>query len=169
MARTVKSKVWLKLDYPGMSYWLLKSEPDVFSIDDLKKQKTTLWDGVRNYQARNFLRAMQVGDLAFFYHSSTEPPGIVGLCRVLETQIADPSQFDPQSPYFDPSSSADNPRWWTVRVGFVEKFRQPLTLNLLRKHFSPDELILLRRGNRLSVMPVAAEVAEKIIALRASR
>jgi predicted RNA-binding protein with PUA-like domain len=152
-----------------MNYWLLKSEPDVFSIDDLKKQKTTLWDGVRNYQARNFLKAMQVGDLAFFYHSSTEPPGIVGLCQVLETHIADPSQFDPQSPYFDPGSTGDNPRWWTVRVGFVEKFKQVLTLELLRQEFSPDELILLRRGNRLSVMPVAVEVAEKITALRASR
>ncbi len=152
-----------------MNYWLLKSEPDVFSIDDLKKQKTTIWDGVRNYQARNFLRAMQVGDLAFFYHSSTEPPGIVGLCRVLETNLADPSQFDPQSPYHDPTSSKDNPRWWTVRVGFVEKYKQMLTLELLREKFSPDELILLRRGNRLSVMPVATEVAERIIAMKASR
>lgn len=152
-----------------MNYWLLKSEPNVFSIDGLKKQKTTLWDGVRNYQARNFLKAMQVGDLAFFYHSSTQPPGIVGLCKVIETHLADPSQFDPQSPYFDPSNTGDNPRWWTVRVGFVEKFKQVLTLELLRQEFSPDELILLRRGNRLSVMPVAVEVAEKIIALRASR
>lgn len=152
-----------------MNYWLLKSEPDVFSIDDLKKQKTTLWDGVRNYQARNFLKAMQVGDLAFFYHSSTEPPGIVGLCKVLETDLVDPSQFDPKSPYFDPSSSVENQRWWTVRVGFVEKFERTLTMDLLRKNFSPDELILLRRGNRLSVMPVAAEVAEKITAMRASR
>ncbi len=152
-----------------MNYWLLKSEPDVFGIDDLKKQKTSIWDGVRNYQARNFLRTMQVGDLAFFYHSSTEPPGIVGLCQVLETNIADPSQFDPQSPYHDPSSSRDNPRWWTVRVGFVEKFKQMLTLEVLRQEFSPEELILLRRGNRLSVMPIAVEVAEKIIALRASR
>lgn len=152
-----------------MNYWLLKSEPDVFSIDDLKKHKTTIWDGVRNYQARNFLKAMQVGDLAFFYHSSTKLPGIVGICRVMETQLIDPSQFDPQSPYHDPGSSRDNPRWWTVRVGFVEKFKQALTLDLLRKNFSPDELVLLRRGNRLSVMPVAAGVAERLIALKASR
>jgi len=152
-----------------MNYWLLKSEPDVFGIDDLKKQKTTIWDGVRNYQARNFLKAMQVGDLAFFYHSSTEPPGIVGLCKIIETNLADPSQFDPESPYFDPGSTVDNPRWWTVRVGFVEKFKRMLTLELLRQNFSPDELILLRRGNRLSVMPVATDVAERIIALKASR
>lgn len=159
----------MKLDWPGMNYWLLKSEPDVFSIDELKKQKASIWDGVRNYQARNFLKAMQVGDLAFFYHSSTEPPGIVGLCRVLETNLVDPSQFDPQSPYYDPISSKDNPRWWTVRVAFEEKFKQMLTLETLREKFSPDELILLRRGNRLSVMPVDAGVADRIIALRASR
>ncbi|GIW30624.1 MAG: EVE domain-containing protein [Meiothermus sp.] len=152
-----------------MNHWLLKSEPAVFSIDDLKKHKTTLWDGVRNYQARNFLRAMQVGDLAFFYHSSTQPPGVVGLCKVLETGLVDPSQFDPGSPYFDPSSSAENPRWWTVRVGFVEKFERMITLEMLRAKFSPDELLLLRRGNRLSVMPVAAEVAERIIAMKAYR
>ncbi len=152
-----------------MNHWLLKSEPNVFGIDDLKKQKTTIWDGVRNYQARNFLKAMQVGDLAFFYHSSTEPPGIVGLCKIIETHLVDPSQFDPKSPYFDPGSTSDNPRWWTVRVGFVEKFKQMLTLELLRQNFSPDELILLRRGNRLSVMPLAWEVAERIIALKASR
>lgn len=162
-------EVLLGLDWLGMSYWLLKSEPGVFSIDDLKKQKTTLWDGVRNYQARNFLMAMQVGDLAFFYHSSTEPPGIVGLCRVLETRVVDPSQFDPVSPYHDPKSSKDNPRWWTVRVGFEEKFERIITLQTLRENFSPDELILLRRGNRLSVMPIVSEVADRIIALKVSR
>jgi predicted RNA-binding protein with PUA-like domain len=148
-----------------MNYWLLKSEPQAFSIDDLKKQKTAIWDGVRNYQARNFLKDMQVGDLAFFYHSSAEPPGIVGLCRVIETNLADPSQFDPQSPYFDPTSSKDTPRWWTVRVEFVKKYKSMLTLELLREKFSPEELLLLRRGSRLSVIPVSNPVAEKILAL----
>jgi predicted RNA-binding protein with PUA-like domain len=148
-----------------MNYWLLKSEPQAFSIDDLRKQKTAIWDGVRNYQARNFLKAMQVGDLAFFYHSSAEPPGIVGLCRVIETNLADPSQFDPQSPYFDATSSKDTPRWWTVRVEFVKKYKRMLTLELLREKFSPDELLLLRRGSRLSVIPVSNPVAEKILAL----
>jgi predicted RNA-binding protein with PUA-like domain len=148
-----------------MNYWLLKSEPQAFSIDDLRKQKASIWDGVRNYQARNFLKAMQVGDLAFFYHSSAEPPGIVGLCRVIETNLADPSQFDPQSPYFDPTSSKDTPRWWTVRVEFVKKYKRMLTLELLREKFSPDELLLLRRGSRLSVIPVLNPVAEKILAL----
>jgi predicted RNA-binding protein with PUA-like domain len=148
-----------------MNYWLLKSEPQAFSIDDLRKQKASIWDGVRNYQARNFLKAMQVGDLAFFYHSSAEPPGIVGLCRVIETNLADPSQFDPQSPYFDATSSKDTPRWWTVRVEFVKKYKRMLTLELLREKFSPDELLLLRRGSRLSVIPVSNPVAEKILAL----
>jgi predicted RNA-binding protein with PUA-like domain len=148
-----------------MNYWLLKSEPQAFSIDDLRKQKTAIWDGVRNYQARNFLKAMQVGDLAFFYHSSTEPPGIVGLCRVIETNLADPTQFDPKSPYHDPTSTRDTPRWWTVRVEFVMKYKRMLTLELLREKFSPDELLLLRRGSRLSVIPVSNPVAEKILAL----
>jgi predicted RNA-binding protein with PUA-like domain len=148
-----------------MNYWLLKSEPQAFSIDDLKKQKASIWDGVRNYQARNFLKGMEVGDLAFFYHSSTEPPGIVGLCRVIETNLADPTQFDPKSPYFDATSTRDTPRWWTVRVEFVKKYTRMLTLELLRESFSPDELLLLRRGSRLSVIPVSNPVAEKILAL----
>ncbi|MCS7058412.1 MAG: EVE domain-containing protein [Meiothermus sp.] len=145
-----------------MRYWLLKSEPAVYSIDDLAREKTALWDGVRNYQARNHLRAMQVGDLAFFYHSSTKPPGIVGLCQVVEVGLADPTQFDPSSPYFDPRSNPQSPRWWTVRVAFIEKFQRPLTLHQLRAHFSPSELPALRRGNRLSVMPIEPEVAGQI-------
>ncbi|WP_027883622.1 EVE domain-containing protein [Meiothermus rufus] len=152
-----------------MRYWLLKSEPQVYSIDDLAQQQSTLWDGVRNYQARNYLRAMQVGDLAFFYHSSTQPPGIVGLCRVLEAPCPDPTQFDPHSPYFDPKSKPEQPRWWTVRVGFAAKFPSMLTLEALRQQFSPDQLPLLRRGNRLSVMPVDLEVAQAIIALTGFR
>lgn len=148
-----------------MTYWLLKSEPDVYGIRDLERQKTTVWDGVRNYQARNFLRAMQVGDLAFFYHSSTAFPGIAGLCRVIETEVVDPTQFDPRSDYFDPQSRPDAPRWWTVRVQFVQAFANVLGLEVLRQHFSPDELWTLRRGNRLSVMPVKEAVARKILEL----
>lgn len=148
-----------------MAYWLLKSEPHVYSIHDLKRQKTTVWDGVRNYQARNFLRRMQVGDRAFFYHSSTALPGIAGLCRVVESQVVDPTQFDPRSDYYDPASPPDNPRWWTVRVEFVEAFDGVLGLEVLRQHFSPDELWTLRRGNRLSVMPVDEPVAAKILRL----
>ncbi|PZA08255.1 MULTISPECIES: EVE domain-containing protein [unclassified Meiothermus] len=148
-----------------MAYWLLKSEPEVYSIHDLARQKTTVWDGVRNYQARNFLRAMQVGDLAFFYHSNTASPGIAGLCRVIESEVVDPTQFDPRSDYFDPRSRPDHPRWWTVRVEFVQAFANVLGLEVLRAHFSPEELWTLRRGNRLSVMPVGEAVAQRILAL----
>jgi predicted RNA-binding protein with PUA-like domain len=148
-----------------MAYWLLKSEPDAYGIHDLERQKSSVWDGVRNYQARNFLRAMQVGDLAFFYHSSTALPGIAGLCRVIETQVVDLTQFDPQSDYYDPASPPNDPRWWTVRVEFVQAFAEVLGLEVLRQYFSPDELWTLRRGNRLSVMPVDEKVAGKILQL----
>ncbi|MER3482188.1 MAG: EVE domain-containing protein [Meiothermus sp.] len=146
-----------------MPYWLLKSEPEVYGIADLERDKTSVWDGVRNYQARNYLRAMQKGDLAFFYHSSTEALGIAGLGRVKRTEVVDPSQFDPASPYFDAKSTRENPRWWTVEIEFARAFPQTISLDTLREKFSPDELILLRRGNRLSVMPVEDAVAERIL------
>ena len=148
-----------------MAYWLMKSEPDVFSIDDLKKQKTSLWDGVRNYQARNYLRQMAVGDVAFFYHSSTEPPGIVGLCKVSQAEVVDPSQFNPTSEYHDPTSPPDNPRWWTVKVKFEKKFKQMIELETLRQTFTPEEFLLVRKGSRLSVIPVDDAIAERILAL----
>jgi predicted RNA-binding protein with PUA-like domain len=146
-----------------MGYWLLKSEPDVFGIAHLKRKKKAVWDGVRNYQARNFLMEMEAGDLAFFYHSSTEVPGIVGLCKVLRTKVPDPTQFDPQSDYFDPKSTPQNPRWWTVEVGFEREFKGGLSLELLRQTFSPEGFRLVQKGNRLSVLPVAAGVAERIL------
>lgn len=146
-------------------YWLLKSEPDTFGIQDLKRKGKEVWDGVRNYQARNFLLQMEVGDLAFFYHSSTEVVGIAGLCRVLQTKLVDPSQFDPKSDYFDPKSPKDNPRWWTVQVGFEKAYSGVLRLETLRHTFSPEEFRLLQRGNRLSVLPVEAGVAERIMGM----
>ncbi|MDM7324155.1 MAG: EVE domain-containing protein, partial [Thermus sp.] len=103
-----------------MAYWLLKSEPQVYSILDLKREGKALWDGVRNYQARNHLMRMQVGDICFFYHSNSNPPGIAGLCRVVRTLVPDPTQFDPSSPYFDPKATRENPRWYTVEVEFLE-------------------------------------------------
>ncbi|MFM6057337.1 MAG: EVE domain-containing protein, partial [Microcystis aeruginosa] len=106
----------------NLNYWLMKSEPDVYSIGDLKKDGQTIWEGVRNYQARNFLRQMKRGDLAFFYHSNITPPGIVGLMRVVETDMIDPTQFDRDSPYYDSKSSPDSPRWWTVKVEFDRLF-----------------------------------------------
>lgn len=150
-----------------MAYWLLKSEPQVYSIQDLEREGRALWDGVRNYQARNYLLRMQAGDLCFFYHSSTTPPGIAGLCRVVRTGLPDPTQFDPESPYFDPKATREKPRWYTVEVAFVEAW--PLIpLEALRPCF-PQDHPLVRRGNRLSVMPVPPEVAERLIARRGCR
>jgi predicted RNA-binding protein with PUA-like domain len=146
-----------------MRYWLMKSEPDVYSIDDLQRDKTEIWDGVRNYQARNFLKEMELGDLAFFYHSNTKPPGIVGLMKVVETQVVDPTQFDQSSKYYDPKSTPENPRWQTVTVGYIETFKAAITLNQLKETFEPDELWVVRRGNRLSVMPVDEAVATRLL------
>ncbi|HLO86626.1 MAG TPA: EVE domain-containing protein [Nostocaceae cyanobacterium] len=143
----------------------MKSEPEVYSLADLQRDKQTIWDGVRNYQARNFLRQMQPGDLAFFYHSNTEPPGIVGLMRIVETGIADPTQFDPKSKYYDEKSTQDNPRWQTVVVEFVETFSQPVLLSALKEKFSGEELLVVKKGNRLSVIPVMEIVAKKILIL----
>lgn len=149
-----------------MNYWLMKSEPEVYSISDLKTQTETIWDGVRNYQARNFLRQMQIGDLAFFYHSNSNPPGIFGLMRVSKIDIADPTQFEPTSKYYDPKSTPESPRWQTVVVEFVESFSQPISLATLKEKFTPEKLLLVRNGNRLSVMPVPEEVAQKILAIK---
>ncbi|MDJ0555574.1 MAG: EVE domain-containing protein [Microcoleaceae cyanobacterium MO_207.B10] len=149
-----------------MKYWLIKSEPKTYSISDMKSEKNCIWDGVRNYQARNFLRQMNQGDLAFFYHSNIIPPGIVGLVRVLETNISDPTQFDPKSKYYDPKSTPNSPRWQTVSVEFIEEFPSLISLATLKQKFREDELLVIRRGNRLSVMPVAEDVAEKIFAIK---
>lgn len=148
-----------------MAYWLVKSEPDVYGLQDLARDGQTLWDGVRNYQARNFLRSMVPGDLAFYYHSNTTPPGIVGLARVVETALDDPSQFDPASPYYDPKSSPDQPRWQTVRLAFEAAFPGLISLDQLRQTFEPEELWVVRRGNRLSVMPVPDAAAAKLLAI----
>jgi predicted RNA-binding protein with PUA-like domain len=138
-----------------MNHWLMKSEPDAFSIDDLKQKKREAWDGVRNYQARNFMRdGMRVGDGVFFYHSNCAEPGIVGLAEVASDAYPDPSQFDPKSKYFDPGSSRDNPRWMLVDVKFVRKLKRTITLDELKNHPKLEAMPLLRKGNRLSVMPV---------------
>jgi predicted RNA-binding protein with PUA-like domain len=146
-----------------INYWLMKSEPSVYSITDLQQQGETIWDGVRNYQARNFLRQMQVGDLAFFYHSNTEPPGIFGLMRIVESGITDPTQFDINSRYYDDKSTPKSPRWQTVRVEFVEVFTNPLPLSTLKAKFSGDELLVVKKGNRLSVTPVIESVGRMIL------
>lgn len=140
-----------------MQYWLMKSEPDEFSIDDLAAapRKSTAWFGVRNYQARNYMRdSMRVGDLAFFYHSSCPEPGIAGICKVSRAAFPDATQFDPKSDYYDPKSTPTDPRWMNVEVKFVRKTRL-VGLAELRGHRELEDMILLRRGNRLSITPVA--------------
>jgi predicted RNA-binding protein with PUA-like domain len=146
-----------------MNYWLMKSEPNVYGIHTLQAEGQTIWDGVRNYQARNFLRTMAVGDRAFFYHSNTNPPGIVGLMEVSQAMVVDPSQFDPHGEYYDPKSTPAAPRWHTVRVEYLQTFTPAITLAALRDRFSPTELLLVRPGNRLSVMPVTPTVAATIL------
>lgn len=140
-----------------MPAWLMKSEPDVFSIDDLKRKQHEVWDGVRNYQARNFLRAMQVGDDVAFYHSSCAVPAIAGFARVRRAAFADPTQFNPASEYHDPGSNAADPRWSAVEVEFVRKLKAPLSLEFLKSLPALADLALVRKGNRLSVMPLSAE------------
>ena len=139
-----------------MSYWLMKSEPDEFSIDDLARApgKTTPWFGVRNYQARNYMRdAMRVGDGVLFYHSSCAVPGIAGLAKVASTPYPDATQFDPKSPYYDPKSTRENPRWLLVDVTLVRKTRL-VPLDELRARADLADMVVLRRGNRLSITPV---------------
>jgi predicted RNA-binding protein with PUA-like domain len=143
----------------------MKSEPDVYGINDLERDRTTIWDGVRNYQARNFLKSMAVGDLAFFYHSNTKPPGIVGLMQIIASQVVDPSQFDPGSDYYDPRSTQASPRWHTVKLEFVRSFDRQLDLTELRDRFTPEELLVVKQGNRLSVIPVCANIAEQLLLL----
>jgi len=140
-----------------MQYWLMKSEPEVFGIDDLKNLKTDHWDGVRNYQARNFMKTMQKGDLIFFYHSNCTPPGIAGIMQVSREAYPDFTAHDPSSKYFDPKSSEENPRWFMVDVKFKKKFKNIISLETLKQHEELTELPLVRRGNRLSVMPVPEE------------
>ena len=140
-----------------MACWLMKSEPTVFGIDDLEKKpkRTAFWDGVRNYQARNFMRdGMKKGDNVFFYHSSCPEPGIVGIAQVVREAYPDQTAFDPKHAYFDPKSDPKNPTWIGVNVKFVRKFSRVLSLDELKAERRLDGFALLRRGNRLSVMPV---------------
>ena len=153
-----------------MNYWLFKSEPDTFSIDALAKQprRTTHWDGVRNYQARNMMRdEMKRGDLGFFYHSSCAEPGIAGIVKVVREGYPDHTAFDSGSKYFDADSDPAEPRWYMVDVQLVRRFAQPVTLSTLRKHASGKlrDLLILRRGNRLSITPVSAADWKYVLAL----
>lgn len=141
-----------------MAYWLMKSEPDVYGIEDLAKEKKAGWDGVRNYQARNLMRdQMQVGDWVLFYHSNAKPPGVAGLARISQTGVVDHTQFDPESKYFDPKATPEKPRWHMVEVEYVEQFPQFIPLPQLRETPELEGMMLLKRGARLSVQPVSPE------------
>ena len=138
-----------------MAYWLMKSEPDAYSIDDLERDGREMWDGIRNYQARNMMRDdMRVGDEVIFYHSACKEPAAVGIMKIASEPYPDPTQFDRRSKYHDPKSSEDNPRWYLVDVEFVRKLSRPLTLKELRTEPGLEGMLLLRRGNRLSITPV---------------
>lgn len=137
-----------------MRYWLMKSEPDAYSIDDLARDKTTNWNGVRNYQARNFMRdQMKVGDQVLYYHSNCEEPGVVGIAEVSKLAYPDPSQFDRTSKYYDEKATPEDPRWLNVDIRFVKKIA-PVTLEALRQHKELATMRILQRGNRLSITPV---------------
>ncbi len=141
-----------------MNYWLMKSEPDAFSLDDLEAVAQEPWDGVRNYQARNMMRdQMKVGDRVFFYHSNCKVPGIVGLAEVVREGYVDHTAFDPEAHYYDPKSDPGNPRWYMVDLKFERRLGRTITLQELKERPELADMPLVRKGNRLSVMPVSAE------------
>lgn len=148
-------------------YWLMKTEPDAFSIDDLERVGTEPWNGVRNFQARNHMRNMQPGDGVLFYHSSCAVPGIAGIARVASAAYPDPTQFDRKSPYFDERSTREEPRWSLVDVAFERRLRRVIPLEEIRQHADVlgDEFPLIRRGNRLSVLPVGAAQWKLLLSL----
>jgi predicted RNA-binding protein with PUA-like domain len=148
-------------------YWLMKSEPSAFSIDDLRRasRQTTGWDGVRNYQARNFMRSMAIGDRVLFYHSNAEPPAVVGIAEVVKTAYADPTQFDRKDEHYDPESNPSTPRWDMVDIKYIRKFSQPVSLDQLRKDPKLKDMVLLRKGSRLSVQPVTPAEWEHILTI----
>ncbi len=139
-----------------MNYWLVKSEPSCYSIDDFKKDKKTAWTGIRNYQARNFLRdSMKVGDMVFFYHSSTDPMAIVGLGKVVSKPHADETALNKKDDHFDPKATKENPIWYCVDLSFVKKFKTPVTLSQIKFRSELSGMMLVQQGSRLSVQPVS--------------
>lgn len=142
-------------------HWLVKSEPDTYSIDDLERDGRTMWDGVRNYGARNNMQEMAEGDLVLYYHSRQTPPGVAGVARVARKAYPDPTQFDRDSGYFDPKSDEDDPRWWLVDIAFVEKFAAPVPLPDIKEEASLADMVLVN-NSRLSVQPVEKGEFEKV-------
>ncbi len=151
------------------AFWLIKSEPGVYSIEALSRDGKTHWEGVRNYTARNHLRAMQLGDLVLFYHSSADPPGVAGVARVCREAYPDAAQFDPKSPYHDAQSSPDDPRWSVVDVEFVEQLPAFVPLDEIKADESLDGMLVRKRGMRLSVQPVEAAHFKRILRLGKSK
>lgn len=148
-----------------MNYWLLKSEPDAFSIDDMKKAGTEPWDGIRNYQARNFMmKDMEIGDLAFFYHSNCKPPGIVGIMKVASKPYPDHTAWDESAKYYDPKSSEEKPRWHMVDFEYVTQFDN-ISLESLKQEEALEGMLTLRKGNRLSITPVEKEHFQHILSM----
>ena len=152
---------------PSPRYWLMKSEPTAFSFDDLVKSKdsTNHWDGVRNYQARNFMREMRAGDKVLFYHSNCDPPAVVGLAEVVREAYPDPTQFDPKNIHYDPQATREKPIWDMVDLRAIKPLRKPVPLDALRKTKGLEKMPLLRRATRLSVLPVTPKEWEIIVKL----
>lgn len=149
-----------------MKFWLMKSEPNIFSIDDLAKSKnqTTYWDGVRNYQARNFIRdEIKIGDRVIFYHSNSEPPGAVGICEVVTEAYPDFTQFDPNNSHYDLKSKIDSPKWFMVDIKLIKIFSHFVSIDEMRENKKLDGMKLLQRGNRLSVIPLTKQEFDEIV------
>ena len=153
----------------AIKLWLMKSEPDVYSIDDLERDGTEPWEGVRNYQARNFMREMAVGDLALFYHSNAKPPGVAGVCRISREAYPDATQFDEKSKYFDAKSKMEDPRWSMVDVAFVEKFDEAVSLQELKDDSALEGMLVTQKGSRLSVQPVAKKHFKRVLKMAGAK
>ena len=154
----------------GMRYWLMKSEPSCYSIDDLKRDRVGMWDDVRNYQARNFMRDdMKKGDRVLFYHSSTQPTGVVGIAEIAREGYPDPTQFDATSYKYDPKSTEEKPRWISVDLKFIEKFKEPVTLQELKLDPYFSDMLVVKQGMRLSVQPVAEKHFNRILKMRSKK
>lgn len=153
----------------GIKHWLMKSEPEVYSIDDLRADGSECWEGVRNYQARNFMRDMAEGDLALFYHSNAKPPGVAGICKIARTAYPDDTQFDEKSNYYDPKSKKEDPRWSMVDVAFVEKFDELVPLETLKNDPNLQGMRVTQKGSRLSVQPVDKAHFKRVLKLAAAK
>ena len=149
--------------------WLMKSEPSTYSIEDLARDRQEPWEGVRNYQARNYMREMSKGDLIIFYHSSTTPPGAAGVARISREAYPDPTQFDEKSPYFDPKSKKEDPRWSLVDVQFVEKFDELIPLRTLKDDPALKGMLVTQKGSRLSVQPVEKKHFQRVLKIAGAK